>query len=36
MNLDILDSILSKINIWNNQNYMMMLDQKTISLNING
>jgi len=44
MNLDILDSMLSKTNIWNNQNFIMMLDQKklnfsdysSISLDISG
>ena len=44
MSLDILDEILSKTNIWNNNNFIMMLDQKKInfsnysspSLDING
>ena len=44
MSLDILDEILSKTNIWNNHNFIMMLDQKKInfsdysslSLDING
>jgi len=44
MNLDILDSMLSQTNIWNNQNFIMMLDQKplsysdytSLSLDING
>ena len=44
MSLEILDEILSKTNIWNNQNFIMMLDQKKInysdysslSLDING
>ena len=44
MSLDILDEILSKTNIWNNHNFIMMLDQKQInfsdysspSLDING
>ena len=31
MNLDILDSMLSKTNIWNNQNFIMMLDQKQLN-----
>jgi len=31
MNLDILDEILSKTNIWNNHNFIMMLDQKKIN-----
>ena len=31
MNLDILEEILSKTNIWNNHNFIMMLDQKKIN-----
>ena len=31
MSLDILDEILSKTNIWNNHNFIMMLDQKKIN-----
>ena len=33
MSLDILDEILSKTNIWNNHNFIMMLDQKKINFN---
>jgi len=33
MSLDILDEILSKTNIWNNHNFIMMLDQKKINYN---
>ena len=33
MNLDILDTMLSKTNIWNNQNFIMMLDQKQLNFN---
>ena len=31
MSLDILDSMLSKNNIWNNKNFIMMLDQKKLN-----
>jgi ribosomal protein L16 Arg81 hydroxylase len=31
MSLDILDSMLSKTNIWNNKNFIMMLDQKKLN-----
>lgn len=31
MSLDILDSILSKTNIWNDKNFIMMLDQKKLN-----
>ena len=33
MSLDILDEILSKTNIWNNHNFIMMLDQKKLNYN---
>ncbi len=33
VSLEILDDMLSKSNIWNNQNFKMMLDQKTINSN---
>ena len=33
MNLDILDTMLSKTDIWNNQNFIMMLDQKRLNFN---
>ena len=33
VSLEILDDMLSKSNIWNNHNFIMMLDQKKISYN---
>ena len=31
VSLEILDDMLSKSNIWNNKNFKMMLDQKTLN-----
>ena len=33
VNFEILDDMLSKSNIWNNKNFKMMLDQKTLNFN---
>ena len=33
LSLEVLDDMLSKSNIWNNHNFIMMLDQKKISYN---
>ena len=33
VSLEILDDMLSKSNIWNNKNFKMMLDQKTLNYN---